>query len=124
MATIKAIPQNGGRISYKPLFTWRAALDTFRISPTSGEVQLAMIPDFEKVSSYHLQFAAIESTTNLESTCFLNIDVEDVNDNSPIFRLDHYDGRVAENSPVGTEILQIKAVDRDTGPGGQVRGER
>ena len=43
----------------------------------------------------------------------LNIRVEDVSDNSPVFMSTEYSGLVTENSPVGTNILSVLATDAD-----------
>ena len=49
----------------------------------------------------------------LRSHSDLNIRVEDVCDNSPVFMSTEYSGLVTENSPVGINILSVLATDAD-----------
>ena len=43
----------------------------------------------------------------------LEILIDDVNDNDPIFDSNEYRGSVLENAPVGTVILKVNAEDAD-----------
>jgi len=45
----------------------------------------------------------------------LNIEVQDVNDNVPVFEKKEYDVSVLESLPSNTQFLQVKATDQDTG---------
>ena len=51
------------------------------------------------------------------------MEVEDVNDNSPIFNAEEYSAVVLENVVKGTSVVNISATDSDTGPGGTVEYE-
>ena len=50
----------------------------------------------------------------------LTINVEDANDNSPIFLQDSYSVNILESSSIGTEIIQVEARDKDLGSNGEV----
>ncbi|NXT95906.1 FAT2 protein, partial [Anhinga rufa] len=50
----------------------------------------------------------------------VNIQVQDVNDNRPVFEADPYKAFVMENMPSGTTVIQVTANDQDTGSDGQV----
>ncbi len=50
----------------------------------------------------------------------LTVYVNDVNDNTPTFVNPEYHARVLENAPPGTPIIQVQAVDRDSGKNGQI----
>lgn len=46
------------------------------------------------------------------SYAFLTIIIEDVNDNSPVFKERFYKKSIAENSPIGTTIAHVAAIDK------------
>lgn len=51
----------------------------------------------------------------------LTINIGDINDNSPIFRREHYEFSVVENSAPGTVLGRIEAYDLDAGVNQQIR---
>ncbi|XP_005995410.2 protocadherin-1 isoform X1 [Latimeria chalumnae] len=53
-------------------------------------------------------------------SAILRITVLDVNDNAPKFEKLLYEGSVAENSPIGHSVLQVKANDLDQGPNAEI----
>ncbi|KAM3924472.1 protocadherin gamma-B1-like [Leptodactylus fuscus] len=53
-------------------------------------------------------------------TALINIIINDINDNSPVFTQDVYKVSVRENIPVNTTILQVSASDEDEGVNAQV----
>ncbi|XP_062851509.1 protocadherin alpha-3-like [Trichomycterus rosablanca] len=53
-------------------------------------------------------------------TMKITVDVIDVNDNSPVFTKDSYSARIVENTPVGTNVIQVNATDLDDGLNGEV----
>ena len=46
-------------------------------------------------------------------TATLSVVVQDVNDNSPQFSETNYNISIAEQSPTGTRVLALTAVDKD-----------
>lgn len=46
----------------------------------------------------------------------------DVNDNKPVFETNTYVATVMEGMPVGTRVVQVRALDPDWGSNGQVSG--
>lgn len=54
------------------------------------------------------------------SQALLRISITDVNDNNPRFERAVYEAEMAENTPPGTPVLQVRASDRDVGVNGQV----
>ena len=111
---------NNKQLTYSPLMTWRDASEYFQIDPLTGVISSGGSSfDHEKGSVFRMQFRARESD-ELFSTCLVEIDVKDLNDNSPKFITESYEGRVLENSPRGTEVIQVNAQDVDTGPGAEV----
>lgn len=101
--------------------TWSGASDYFTINPKTGIITSGGSSfDYEQIKIFRMQFRARESE-QLFSTCLVVVFVQDLNDNSPTFITESYEGRVLENSQKGTEVLQIQAQDDDTGAGGEVR---
>lgn len=60
----------------------------------------------------------VEPTLRTETTIVIR--VLDVNDNTPEFSLEDYQGSVFEGSPEGMEVLQVHAYDLDEGENGTV----
>lgn len=48
------------------------------------------------------------------------LQILDVNDNNPIFDTNTYVATVMEGMPVGTRVVQVRALDPDWGSNGQV----
>ncbi|XP_023803142.1 protocadherin gamma-B5-like, partial [Cyanistes caeruleus] len=77
--------------------------------------------DREKQSSFELVLMAVDLGDPARSgTVQVSINVTDANDNSPVFSKSLYEARVAENLPVETVVLQVRATDADTGSNGRV----
>lgn len=53
---------------------------------------------------------------------FVFLQILDVNDNKPMFETNTYVSTVMEGMPVGTRVVQVRALDPDWGSNGQVRG--
>ena len=111
---------NNQELRYIPLWTWSDASEFFHVEPLTGEITSGGKSfDYEKGDVFKMQFRARESP-GLFSTCLVEIDVKDLNDNSPKFSLNGYSGRVPENSPKGTPVIGVSATDEDSGLGGEV----
>ncbi|XP_049885544.1 DE-cadherin [Pectinophora gossypiella] len=78
--------------------------------------------DYEKVTDYSLT-VRIQNNYRLAAETIIYIQIEDVNDNIPIFT-ELRSGTVLENEPVGTQVMQVRAIDSDaTAPHNQVTYE-
>ena len=55
--------------------------------------------------------------------CLIKINLEDINDNPPIFSEQNYIVNVFEDAQVGDQILQLNAKDADSGINGMVNYE-
>ena len=114
---------NNKDLRYIPMWTWADASEYFHIEPTNGRILSGGKSfDHEMGEIYRMQFRARESD-QLFSTCLVEIEVKDLNDNSPIFRTESYDGRVLENSPAGTPVIHVRADDADGGSAAEVMYE-
>ena len=59
-------------------------------------------------------------TPPMSSDAIVSINLVDINDNNPNFTRAEYKAFVEENAPVGTQVIVVKAVDRDTGTNAQL----
>lgn len=49
------------------------------------------------------------------------VEVEDINDNVPIFTSALYEGSVYESAAVGSAVVQVTALDKDKGENAELR---
>ncbi|NXR74504.1 PCDGF protein, partial [Pycnonotus jocosus] len=85
------------------------------------ELVLERALDREKQNSFELVLTAVDSGDPVKSgTVKIRVNVTDANDNPPVFSKSVYDARVAENLPVGSLVLRVRATDADVGINGQV----
>ncbi|KAM4587775.1 cadherin EGF LAG seven-pass G-type receptor 2 isoform 1-T1 [Odontesthes bonariensis] len=97
------------------------SIPQFDIDSDTGAVTTQMELDYEDQVSYTLAITARDNGIPQKSdTTYLEILVNDVNDNSPRFLRDHYVGSVMEDVPVFTSVVQVSAIDRDSGLNGRV----
>ncbi|XP_050796172.1 protocadherin Fat 3 isoform X4 [Gopherus flavomarginatus] len=87
----------------------------FSVDPVLGLIKIKKRLDRERVSGYSLVIQARDSgIPPLSSSVTVNIDISDVNDNSPVFTPANYTAVIQENKPVGTSILQLVVTDNDS----------
>ncbi|NXY39334.1 PCDGF protein, partial [Pomatorhinus ruficollis] len=85
------------------------------------ELVLERALDREKQSSFELVLTAVDGGEPARSgTVQVRVNVTDANDNPPVFSKSVYEARVAENLPVGSLVLQVRATDADGGSNGRV----
>ncbi|GFQ74088.1 fat-like cadherin-related tumor suppressor homolog [Trichonephila clavata] len=70
--------------------------------------------DFETTPKYLLTLRATDAVSGVYADVQVVIDVEDVNDNPPMFNQPSYNTTVSEAMPSGASVLQVRATDRDT----------
>lgn len=56
----------------------------------------------------------------LSAQTYVHIEIEDVNDNPPVFSPEEYTVSVSSHTPPGTELGNVIATDQDAGRFGQV----
>uniref|UniRef100_A0A673V6M1 Cadherin-related family member 1 n=1 Tax=Suricata suricatta TaxID=37032 RepID=A0A673V6M1_SURSU len=103
----------------------------FRVVPLTvlNEAQVTIIVensaaiDFEKFQVLTFKLLAIEVNTpeKFSSTADVVIQLLDTNDNVPKFTSHYYIARIPENTPGGSNVVAVTAVDPDTGPWGEVK---
>ena len=90
----------------------------FMINSQTGEVFISSQLDRDTTSSYSLTITVTDGTNAINSQ--LDIVVEDVNDNSPVFSMDPYMLNVSESSSPGSVVGSITATDDDEGVNAQI----
>ncbi|XP_008277761.1 protocadherin-15 [Stegastes partitus] len=80
----------------------------------NGSIYTRVPLDREFRSQYELVVEASDGAVDpRRTTLTLSVEVTDIDDNSPVFSQPTYVVNVPENSPVGTVILKLSAVDSD-----------
>ncbi|XP_048065943.1 cadherin EGF LAG seven-pass G-type receptor 3 isoform X3 [Megalobrama amblycephala] len=94
----------------------------FRIDAASGAITLQAELDYEDQMTYTLAITARDNGIPQKSdTTYVEVNVNDVNDNAPQFLSPRYQGGVSEDAPPFTSVLQISATDRDAHANGRVQ---
>ena len=94
---------------------------TFSVDASTGAIKVGRSLDYETLNQYILTVSAVDKT-GLISNVKVFINLEDVNDNAPVFVLSRYElGKVAEGRDPGAVIENVNATDADSGKNGEVR---
>lgn len=86
----------------------------FDIGFNTGVLSVIHPLDYETASSHHLTVRATDSLTGAHAEVSVNLQVQDVNDNPPIFQEVLYRAVLSETSTIGTPALQVIATDKDS----------
>ncbi|KAL0973727.1 hypothetical protein UPYG_G00210150 [Umbra pygmaea] len=87
----------------------------FQIDFKTGVLRVTDFLDYESQTLHLLTIRATDSVTGYFSEAAVEIEVEDINDNTPVFSKLTYTVDIPEGLPIGTSVLQIMASDRDSG---------
>lgn len=94
----------------------------FTVDPTNGQLSAVSELDRETTDYYKLTLRVTDGgTPALTDSTFVEINITDINDNSPMFNSSQKDVSVRENSPVDTVLLTLVAVDKDFGVNAELR---
>nr|XP_042894521.1 cadherin-87A [Parasteatoda tepidariorum] len=101
----------------------------FHIDQTSGVVTVKSRVDYESV--HQIDFKVVVYDTGMpqmSASALIMAKIININDNDPMFDKSSYHAAVAENSPQGTSVIQVRAIDADADDFGEIRysllGER
>ncbi|XP_067899584.1 cadherin-related family member 2 isoform X2 [Heterodontus francisci] len=113
---------NSGAVQYEIIEVLPDAPYLFKIQPVGKVVLNGTLSYADKSTFYQLKINAsdhggmYQGNYIIKSTsAFAFINVEDVPDMNPIFLNIPYQTTVPENSPVGTTVFQVSAIDGDRG---------
>ncbi|KAL1505211.1 hypothetical protein ABEB36_004825 [Hypothenemus hampei] len=90
--------------------------DLFKVDSNSGHLTLQRQLDYETVQRHTLIVTAMDSgSPPLSANLTILVEVQDMNDNPPVFEKAQYSLSVMESLPINSQIAQFTAVDADTG---------
>ncbi|KAK4297300.1 hypothetical protein Pmani_030268 [Petrolisthes manimaculis] len=94
----------------------------FSVDETSGIIRTTRQLDREAVDKYNLVALAVDSgAPEKSSSVTVTVDVDDVNDNPPLFKTDRIQLYITENSPVGSTVGEVRAEDPDVGANAHIQ---
>ena len=93
----------------------------FALNEVSGALSIEQNIDYEDENSRRFLITVTANNPPLSASVNTQIDITDVNDNSPVFGSDNYAFSVAEHSDSGTEVGTVDATDADSGLNGDIR---
>lgn len=94
----------------------------FDVNPASGDISLRRELDHETETRHEFKVEAYDLGPGDEKS-FLTVivDVQDVNDNAPVFNQSEYRFEVSESHNANFKFGQVQATDRDSGNNGKIR---
>lgn len=93
----------------------------FDIGFDTGVISVIHSLDYEAASSYQLTIRATDYLTGARAEVDVDVIVQDVNDNLPIFQKMSYRVILSETAMIGTPALQVIATDKDSEKNNVVR---
>ncbi|XP_026859393.2 protocadherin Fat 2 [Electrophorus electricus] len=87
----------------------------FHIDFKTGMLSVTDFLDYETQTKHLLTVRATDSVTGTFAEAKVEINVEDINDNSPVFENLTYTTELLEGLPVGTSVIEVSALDKDSG---------
>ena len=106
--------------SNKIQFSLETTNGDFVLSST-GNLTVNKRLNYESIKSYELVAVAMDTgSPSLRSTAIIKINVIDVNEERPYFKVLSYSRNISEAFPVGSTVITVIAYDDDSGPGGIV----
>lgn len=98
-----------GDVRYRLLKSKNSHSDWFSIDPVTGIITTATALDFESEPAPSVTVIAMDNgRPPLSSTAKVDIVLQDVNDNRPVFSSNFYNASIKENTPAGTCFLEVR----------------
>uniref|UniRef100_A0A3Q3ALK6 Protocadherin alpha-C2-like n=2 Tax=Kryptolebias marmoratus TaxID=37003 RepID=A0A3Q3ALK6_KRYMA len=103
------------------LYTSEKTQETFNLNPTSGELTVKGVLNYEDIRIYDMEVIATDKGVSaLSGQCKIKILVEDMNDNHPQLSIKSFQSPVSENIELDTVIAVVSVSDKDSGDNGVV----
>ncbi|KAF7701166.1 protocadherin-16 [Silurus meridionalis] len=110
-----------GDIRYSILPNKGTLTNWFTIDAVTGIITTATQLDYETDPKANVKVVATDSgKPPLSSTAIVEISLQDINDNKPVFGSSFYNASIKENTATGTCFLEVTAVDADGGSFGAI----
>ncbi|XP_071024054.1 protocadherin gamma-C5-like isoform X7 [Oncorhynchus clarkii lewisi] len=125
VVTVKAVDRDDGVnreivYSFGP-HTSESLQNLLTVNPQTGEIKVKGEIDYEARNSFKIDVLATDKgIPPMQGLCTINVEIMDLNDNSPEIILKSQPSPVSEDAPVGTVIALISAKDADSGDNGNV----
>uniref|UniRef100_A0AAY4DI50 Cadherin domain-containing protein n=1 Tax=Denticeps clupeoides TaxID=299321 RepID=A0AAY4DI50_9TELE len=110
---------SNSKISYSITNTEGVIPELFHISENEGNLKVIGNIDYEKSHRYQILVQASDEG-GLTDQCKIEVDVVDINDNSPVIKIMSKLNMIPEDSKLGTVITIINVQDQDSGENGKV----
>ncbi|XP_047676061.1 protocadherin gamma-A11-like isoform X12 [Tachysurus fulvidraco] len=110
---------SNGKISYSITNTLEIISVLFEINETNGEVKVSGNLDYEKSRHHQIHVQATDEG-GLTDSCKVNVDVTDINDNTPVINIMSKLNTISEDSKADTVVTMINVQDPDFGENGDV----
>ncbi|KAM4586900.1 protocadherin alpha-C2-like [Fundulus diaphanus] len=103
------------------LYTSEKTQETFNLNPTTGEITVKGMLNYEDFRIYDMEVIATDKGVNsLSGQCTIKILVEDMNDNHPEISIKSFQSPVSESIELDTVIAVVSVGDKDSGDNGVV----
>ena len=117
LAAIVARDADGDTPSYS--ITSGDGGNIFKIDPSTGVLSVTQSVK-GKQTQYSLQVRATDTQSSKFDEVRVVVNIEDINDNRPVFTVCPAEASVAENEPKGEVVTQVTAVDSDRGRNSEI----
>nr|XP_054754585.1 protocadherin Fat 4-like [Lytechinus pictus] len=113
---------SNGEVVYSVVEEGAPGEDVFYLDPMTGAFRLQQTLDYEVKQHYYLTVTATDKGSSPRSSmATVYINVEDVNDNDPIYNPVYYSEEVPEDVAIGTSVVSLTATDLDSGLNGELQ---
>ncbi|XP_062055036.1 protocadherin-23 [Lepus europaeus] len=104
-------------------FQSQEAPHAFSIDPQDGRICVSQDMDRERDPATYDLLVRAKDGGGLSAQAFVRVELEDVNDNHPVFNPSTYVTSISSHAQPGTEVINVLATDRDSGSYGRVAYE-
>ncbi|XP_078117569.1 protocadherin alpha-8-like [Sander vitreus] len=95
--------------------------ELFRVDPTTGEIIVQDLIDFELEESYEIDIQASDKgSAPLRTDKSVLVNIVDMNDNAPHIEVTSFSRTIPEDARLGTTVALISVLDKDSGLNGKL----
>ncbi|XP_008303574.1 protocadherin alpha-8-like, partial [Stegastes partitus] len=95
--------------------------ELFRVDPSTGEITVQDLIDFEAEESYEIDIQASDKgSAPLRTDKSVLVNIVDLNDNTPQIEVTSFSKAIPEDARLGTTVALISVLDKDSGLNGKV----
>ncbi|NWU57579.1 PCDB6 protein, partial [Dromas ardeola] len=111
-----------GQIAYSIVQNSEENLQTFKINPGTGQIRLKKPVNYVETKTYETDVQATDRG-GLSAHCKVEVQVEDVNDNTPEVIITSFTSTLSEAAPTNMVVSLFNVRDRNSGDNGRTRCE-